>query len=260
MPRRTSYSQGTPNWVDQQTTDQARAKSFYGELFGWQFDDQAAPQDNIYSMASKGDGVVAALAPQSPDMVARGAPPTWNTYLAVDDVDAVAKRVGPAGGNLLMEPFDVMDAGRMAFALDPSGAAVGLWQANQHIGATIVNEPGTLIWNELITENADSALPFYQEVFGLEAEAVDVGMGAYTMLKAGDKGVAGSMAPPMEGVPNHWHVYFAVEDVVKAAETARKLGGEVVSGPNETPIGPMAMLRDPLGGTFSVFAPIEPPA
>ena len=47
-----------------------------------------------------------------------------------------------------MAPFDIMDAGRMAFIMDPSGAAVALWQANQHIGATLVNEPGTVTWNE----------------------------------------------------------------------------------------------------------------
>ena len=78
----------------------------------------------------------------------------WNTYIAVDDVDAAVDKVGSAGGQVLMPAFDIGDAGRMAFVADPTGAAVALWQANQHIGATLVNEPGALIWDELITDNA----------------------------------------------------------------------------------------------------------
>ena len=123
MPDRTSYTEGTPCWVDLQTTDQDGAKAFYGQLLGWQYDDQPMPQGPVYSMALKDGGIVAAIAPQSPEMISRKGPPTWNTYIAVDDVDAAAERVKAAGGQLLMEPFDVMDAGRMAFVIDPSGAA-----------------------------------------------------------------------------------------------------------------------------------------
>ena len=96
---------------------------------------------------------VAAIAPQSPELAAAGAPPMWNTYLAVDSADEAAAKVGPAGGKVAMEPFDVMDAGRMAFVLDPAAPPVALWQAGQHIGATLVNEPGAVIWNELITDD-----------------------------------------------------------------------------------------------------------
>ena len=87
-------------------------------------------------MAMLGGHAVAAIAPQPPEMAAAGAPPMWNTYLAVDSVDDAAAKVEAAGGKVAMAPFDVMDAGRMAFVMDPSGAPVALWQANQHIGAT----------------------------------------------------------------------------------------------------------------------------
>src|SRR5271167_3031060 len=122
MAKRNSYVQGTPNWVDLQTPDQDAAKSFYGELFGWHYDDQPMPQGPVYSMAVKDGGVVAAIAPQPPAMIAAGAPPMWNTYIAVDDVDAATKRAEAAGGSVLMQPFDVMDAGRMSFVADPTGA------------------------------------------------------------------------------------------------------------------------------------------
>ena len=151
MPERTSYAQGTPNWVDLQTTDQDAAKAFYAGLFGWTYDDQPMAEGPVYSMAMLGGHQVAAIAPQPPEMAAAGAPPMWNTYIAVDSVDDAAAKVEAAGGKVAMAPFDVMDAGRMAFVMDPGGAAVALWQANQHIGATLVNEPGAVTWNELIT-------------------------------------------------------------------------------------------------------------
>ncbi|MFD8495505.1 VOC family protein [Amycolatopsis sp. NPDC059657] len=251
MPQRTSYPQGVPSWVDLRTTDQAAAKSFYGELFGWEFDDQKTPDGAVYSMATKNGGVVAAIASQPQ----AGVPPMWNTYLAVDDVDAAAARVEAAGGKLLMPPFDVMDAGRMCFATDPSGAAVGLWQAKEHIGATLVNEPGAVIWNELVTDN-EAALPFYDQVFGSSWAAGDLGGGTeYVALVVGGERIAGTIKPQAPGVPNHWHVYFAVAGALAATERVTALGGTVLNGPFDTPIGPMAQLRDPQGGMFSIFEP-----
>jgi len=260
MPKRTAYAQGTPNWVDLQSSDPEAAKSFYGELFGWQFDDQPMPQGPPYSMAIKDGEPVAAIAPMSPDMVAQKVPPFWNTYIAVDDVDAATAAAKAAGGQVMMEPFDVMVAGRMSVVVDPSGAIVNLWQAGQHIGATLVNEPGALIWNELLTDNGEAAYAFYSDVLGLSTEVSDMGGIPYTLFKAGDDMVAGSMPPPMEGIPNHWHVYFAVEQIHDALEKARQLGGTVINGPMPTPIGPMATVSDPQDEVFSLFEPSEQPS
>jgi uncharacterized protein len=253
MSQRTSYPQGTPNWVDLSTTDPDAAKSFYGQLFGWTYDDLPMPQGPVYSMAAKDDGVVAAIAPQPPDMAAQGLPPTWNTYLAVDDIDEVAARVEPAGGKLLLAPVDVMDAGRMAAVMDPTGAAVGLWQGKEHIGARRVNEPGTMCWNQLLTDNEDAAVTFYQRVLGLTTGTMEVGEAPHTVFRSGAETVAGAAAAP-PGVPNHWHVYFAVEDAPAAAQQATELGGSVLNGPMDISIGTMATLRDPQGGTFGIFA------
>ena len=258
MPARESYAQGTPSWVDLQTTDQAAAKAFYGGVFGWTYDDQPMDAGAVYSIAKIGDGQVAAIAPQSPELKAAGAPPMWNTYLAVDSVDDATAKVGPAGGTVAMEPFDVMDAGRMSFVLDPSGAPVALWQANQHIGASLVNEPGTVTWNELITDSP-AAVPFYEQVLGVTTTTMEMGEDKYTMFQVGGKEVAGSMPPQMAGVPNHWQVYFAVADADAAAAKIKQLGGSVMVEPFDTPIGKMAVVADPQGAVFSLFQ-APPPA
>ena len=187
MPKKTEYAQGTPSWVDLQTTDQNAAKQFYSSLLGWSYDDNPMPGDGgVYSMATLNGETVAAIAPMPPG-APEGMPPMWNTYLAVDSVDAAVDKVGTAGGQVLMPAFDIGDAGRMAFVADPTGAAVGLWQANQHIGATLVNEPGAVIWNELITDKPDSALAFYEAVVGLTTATMEMAPGQnYTLLKAGE--------------------------------------------------------------------------
>ena len=258
MPKRTEYAQGTPDWVDLQTTDQSAAKQFYASLFGWSYDDNPMPQGGVYSMATVNGETVAAIAPMPPG-APEGMPSMWNTYIAVDDVDVAVEKVATAGGQVLMGPVDIGDAGRMAFVADPTGPAVGLWQANRHIGATLVSEPGALIWNELITDNPDSALAFYEAVVGLTHSPMEMAPGQnYTLLKVGGTDVGGCMEPPMPGVPNHWHVYFAVDDADATATKAVEGGGQVMVEPFDIPsVGRSAVLTDPQGAVFSVLKPAQ---
>ncbi len=257
MPMRTEYVQGTPNWVDLQTTDQAAAKRFYASLLGWTFEDMPMPGGGAYSMAKRNGVDVAAVAPMPPG-APEGMPPMWNTYLAVEDVDAVVGKVEPAGGQVLMPAADVGDSGRMAFVADPAGAVVGLWQAGKHIGANLVNETGTLIWNELLTDRPQLALTFYQAIVGMTHSTEEMATDQnYTVLKAGGSEVGGCMEPPMPGLPNHWHVYFAVDDVDAIGAKAAANGGSVVAEPFDIPsVGRIAVLADPQGATFSVMKPV----
>jgi uncharacterized protein len=183
----------------------------------------------------------------------------WNTYIAVDDVDAAVGKVGPAGGQVLMAPLNVGEAGRMAFVADPTGPAVGLWQANRHIGATLFGEPGAPIWIELITDRPELALPFYEAVVGMTHAAVEMGPGQnYTLLKVGGNDVGGCTVPPMPGVPSHWHVYFAVDDAEATAAKAAEAGGQVMVEPFAIPsVGRSAVLTDPQGAVFSVLKPMQ---
>lgn len=256
MPERTSYSHGTPNWVDLQTPEPAAAKEFYTGVFGWDYLDFPMPTGPVYSMATLRGEPVAAISPQPPEMAASGAPPTWNTYLAVDSVDEAAARAAAAGGQVAVGPMDVLDSGRLSFVIDPGGAAIGLWQAGTHIGARIVNEPGTLIWNELITTAPVTA--FYEQVAGLTTETMNMGQGDYTVFKVGDTQIGGTVGPYVPGTPNHWHVYFAVTSADDTAATATKLGGTIVAEPFDSPVGRIAVVRDPQGAVFSIIAPRPP--
>jgi len=253
MPERTEYAEGTPSWIDLATTGPAAAKQFYGDLFGWTFDDMPAGPDMIYTMCSKQGRFVAGLSAQPPEQAQQGVPPMWNTYVTVDDVDSATKRAENAGGTVFMAPFDVMDSGRMAVVGDPAGAVVSMWQARDHIGAQLVNEPGSLCWNELVTPDVERAKAFYGSTFGWTAEPMEAGGMPYTIFNVAGNAAAGATTPPMEGIPPHWAVYFAVDDTDATVAQAKARGATVVTEALDSPAGRMAGLRDPQGAAFWVI-------
>ncbi|MGI9607398.1 MAG: VOC family protein [Acidimicrobiales bacterium] len=257
MPTRESYDHGTPSWVDLMTTDPAGAQAFYGEIFGWDFEDNPTPDGQVYTMASKGGRSAAGMGAQPPEQIEMGIPPMWNTYLTVDDIAAAAGKAEGAGGSVMMPPMEVMEAGSMAVVVDPSGAVVCMWQPGQHIGCEVVNEHGALIWNELLTDNIEAAAPFYNALFGLNTSEVDMGGGMmYTLLECGEAQVAGMMPPPMEGIPNHWSTYFAVDDADATVAKIQELGGSVMGPAFDVPgVGRMAAIQDPQGANFMIMQP-----
>jgi predicted enzyme related to lactoylglutathione lyase len=178
--------------------------------------------------------------------------------VTVSDVDATAAQVAGAGGTVVMDAFDVMDAGRMAVIADPTGAMFNLWTPKQSIGAQLVNEHGALSWNELMSPDVDAAAQFYQQIFGWKANKVGMPGMEYTEFKLGDRSIAGGMKPPMEGMPAVWGIYFATDDTDKTAEIAKSKGATIIQEPTDIPPGRMAVIVDPTGAAFSVMTMNEP--
>jgi predicted enzyme related to lactoylglutathione lyase len=254
MPKFDSYVQGTPSYVELITPDQAAAKEFYGPLFGWEFADVPMGDDGHYVTFAKEGDPVGGIGGQMPGL--EGHPAFWGIYLAVDDVDATTARVEAAGGKVDAGPFDVMEHGRMSAIQDPSGARVNLWQAKGHPGTQRANEPGTPIWNELISPDLATATAFYTDLLGVDWEEQPMDGGpTYTCLIVDGRQVGGAMPPMMEGVPPHWNVYFNVESVDDTVAKVVDLGGSVVAPAFDVPgVGRMAVLADPQGGMFNLMA------
>ncbi len=254
MPEFTEYETGTPCWIDVTSPDLDATIAFYSGLFGWEADRDPRPEAGGYTMFSlKGKHVAAASPPQQEDT-----PPYWTTYLASADVDDTAARVREAGGTVLADPFDVFEAGRMTIAVDPTGAAFGVWQADQHIGAQLANEPGTLSWNECRTPDAAAAEQFYRAVFDYSVTATPMGQDEpYRVLEVGGKGIAGLMQWA-DGPPS-WATTFNVADADGSCARAEELGARVVREPFDIPsIGRYAALEDPVGAGFGVIQ--DPPS
>ena len=255
MPTRDGYAEGIPSWADLGTPDVEGAQAFYNAVFGWAYLEEKT-DSNPYSMALQKELSAAGIgALQDENM-----PTVWSTYFAVDSADATAAKIAAAGGALILDPFDVTDAGRMAIASDPTGAVFGIWEAKNHFGAVIVNEHGALNWNELLTDDLDGAFGFYKEVFGHEIETADLGNGLmYSTINVDDRAVGGAMAKPNEEMPNHWGVYFAVDSAEKAAEAITSNGGTITYGPRKTEgVGTFVGGADPFGAHFSVIQLANP--
>jgi uncharacterized protein len=280
MLERDGYLPGVPCWVDTSPPDPEGAVTFYGGLFGWDFEDAMPPgsADKYFIARLHGRDVAAVGSQPEGGRLIAG----WNTYVWVDSADDAASKVQHAGGRLVTDPFDVVDACRMAVFTDPEGAAFRVWQAKEHKGARIVNEPGSLNFNGLNTRDAKVAKSFYGSVFGWETLGLEGGAMAWTLAGYGEfvkrsdpelpermaqagvpKGfedVVATLIPIADDqpdVPAHWSVTFAVDDADATAERAVQLGGQVVVPPFDAPFVRMTVITDPQGATFiaSKFVP-----
>ncbi len=251
MTEKASYAPGTPSWVDLSTTDPAAAKTFYGGLFGWEAED-AGPVEETggYAMFKLHGRNVAGIGP----LMDPSLPPVWSTYVSTDDAAAAVERAREAGGQVIVEPMQVMEAGTMAFVAHPAGGYVGIWQPGNHIGAELVNEPGALTWNQLHTDDKPGASAFYGSVFGWTTADVG-GMAVFNLVDAPIGGLMDMPPGSPEGVPAYWMTIFAVADADAAVAKAGELGGAVVAPPTDLEgIGRFALLTDPQGVYFGVIA------
>ena len=280
MPERDGYIPGVPCWVDTSQPDPDAAVDFYGGLFGWEFEDMMPPESGAKYLVGRLRGGDVAAVGSIPD----AAPPMalWNTYIWVDSADDTAARARDAGGGVMMEPFDVLTAGRMAVLTDPEGAAFMAWEAKDHKGAGIVNEHGALNFNGLNTRDTDAAKSFYGAVFGWRTLALPGGAEMWTRPGYGDylerdnpglRALIGEFGAPAEfadvvasinpipadqpDTPAHWRVTFGTDDADATAATAAELGGTVIVPPFNAPWVRMTVLADPQGATFiaSKFVP-----
>ena len=258
MVRRSSYRPGTPSWADVASPDPEAARAFYGDLFGWTGEPATEPEAMGYTVFMLADAAVAGLGPTFGDM-----PPLWNTYVTVADVDETLTTTTEAGGQVLMEAMNVLDAGRMAVIADPSGAALSLWQPRSHIGAEVRMERNAMCWAELNTRDPEGAAAFFAKLFGWETHTVETPAGdgstgmRYIQFLMDDLAVGGMIVMdehwPAE-VPPHWMVYFAVDDCDATAARVAELGGQVCVPPTDIPPGRFAVVNDPHGAVFSIIA------
>jgi len=294
VPERDGYIPGVPCWVDASEPDPDSALDFYGGLFGWEFEDVMRPSSegkyfiarheaassSIFDVSGAlRNGDVAGIRP-----IPEAAPPMamWNTYFWVDSADEAASNVRDAGGGIMVEPFDFMDACRMGVFTDREGAAFGVWEAKEHKGARLVNDPGALVFNGLNTRDVDGAKSFYGSVFGWQTGSIGGGAEGWTLpgygnwlerehhpdlrkqmaaagAPAGFEDIVGAIIPipaDQANTPAHWSVTFATDDADATAAKATELGGKVIVPPFDAPWSTatytirITVISDTQGATF----------
>jgi predicted enzyme related to lactoylglutathione lyase len=252
VTRDTVWLGGTPCWVDLSVDDIERAIAFYSGLFGWDIQ-HGPPEAGGYSMCVADGRQVAGIGPK---FGPPGQPSAWTTYLATADADDTADKIKAAGGQVLMGPMDVMDAGRMVIASDTAGAMFGLWQGRKHTGVGLANEPGSLCWNEQMSRDFEGSKAFYAAVFGYDYGDMSSADFRYATFKVDDHEVGGigefPAGTPAE-VPPGWPVYFAVADADATVASAVDHGGIVLRPAWDSPYGRMAAVADDQGAAFSLI-------
>jgi uncharacterized protein len=268
MPDRDGYIAGVPCWVDTNQPDPDAAAEFYGTLFGWESENSMPPDSpGKYFMARiRGRDVAAISSQMEPET------PTWNTYIQVDSADDTVAKVKEAGGTVVSEPYDVFDSGRLAVFADPQGATFSVWQPNQHLGSRVVNEHGTVNFNDLATTDVEGAKAFYGAVFGWGLLGMGGEGGMWTLPGYGDHleelnpgtrerfgemGAPGgfidavaSVRPSDDGAAA-WGVVWGVDDADATAAKAEELDGKVVVAPADAPWVRTSVIADPQGATFT---------
>ncbi|GAA1442683.1 VOC family protein [Leifsonia poae] len=256
MPIIDSFPQGTPIWVDLQSTDQAGAAAFYRQLFEWELP-AASAETGGYSVATMRGVPVTAIGPLPPTMPA-GSRSVWTTYFTVDDIDASAAAATAAGGAVLLPPGELAPGVQLSIVADPAGAVFGLWQKEKD-SPWLREEPGAVDWVELVEGGCESSFDFYENVLGVGTSQMAMGDGVYSLFDVGETSVAGAIEPAAD-IPPHWLVYFNVADLDAAVVRLTELGGTLLNERGSAPgVGRWVTVVDPFGGAFALLEP-EPEA
>jgi predicted enzyme related to lactoylglutathione lyase len=232
------------------------SRAFYSRLFGWEALAPSPEFGGYFIFAREGVETAGAMGSMG-DMTADD---TWKPYFCTLEIETTLRAAQAAGGAVVSGAMAVADLGTQAVLTDPDGAVFGLWQPGTFSGFTVLGEHGTPSWFELHTRDHSRAKEFYGAVFGYEIVMVsDTDDFRYATFRGrGSDEDFGGMADAHswlpEGTPAFWAVYWHVDDVDATAAQAAALGGGVVNGPDATPYGRLATVRDPAGAEFKLRA------
>jgi predicted enzyme related to lactoylglutathione lyase len=109
--------------VELNTTDLGQAKTFYKKLFDWKMQD-IPMQQGSYTMIDVGEGTGGGMMKQPMP----GASSVWLPYVLVDDIKAATQKAKSLGATVMKDVTEVMNMGWLSIIIDPTGAALGLWQ------------------------------------------------------------------------------------------------------------------------------------
>jgi predicted enzyme related to lactoylglutathione lyase len=239
-------------WHDLNTRDPAKARAFYGPLFGWEFRtrEMGTQKHEFLYLGDEGFGCL--IRQDAKDAM----PPHWLRYVQVDDLDAAVTRALRAGGTAPVPRMAITDKDAFSVLLDPLGATFAAYHTSNPLPPEYPKQgPGLFCWEELLTTDPKRMVAFYGEVFGWRHEEMQMPMGTYTILRSGDAAVGGVMEMP-PGVPEgpHWLSYIAAPDVDKTAGEAVRLGAVQHVPPTDIPgIGRFAVLADLEDAPFALY-------
>ena len=238
-------------WYDLVTHDLAGVKRFYGELFGWQF--QEDTENETYTVINHNGRAIGGIVYTEPGTNEPNRS-QWVSYLSVPDVDRAVEQVRDVGGVVHTKPLDLPERGRLAVVRDPQGALIALVRSTS--GDPPDRDPplNEWMWTELWTTDLQAAGEFYHELVGYEFETRELyEETTYHVFQRDGKPRAGALEIKWEGIPPNWLAYVRVEDPAAIAAQVESLGGHVFLEPDDDiRNGDVAIIVDPSGAALTV--------
>jgi len=233
-------------WRELMCRDADDAKRFYGELFGWKMTESDMPGYILIHHDGREIGGVLQMTEDMSDV-----PPSWQGYVAVTDVDAVAAAAKEHGGTVAVEPRDIPQVGRFTVFGDPAGAHLSAMSNEGPVPPGPETPPvGTFCWETLVTNDAAGAKRFYGGVFGWTTVP---GPGGSGEVFASD-GVPIADIQTSAEMPPHWMTYVVVDGLADARTRATKGGGKILAPEIPVPeVGTIALIADPIGAHLGLF-------
>jgi predicted enzyme related to lactoylglutathione lyase len=232
-------------WYDLISEEPDAAETFYAGVFGWTFEDSTTADYRLIRNGEATIGGITSTDDRDPDFTES----RWLATVSVEDVDTAVGQVESAGGEVLVQPVDVRNRGRLAAVQDPAGAELVLLRSeggDPRDGRP--RPPGSFLWTDLWTEDVTGARNFYRSVLGYDTRTHKVGRDhRFEILARDGHPRAGVIVVDLEGIESNWLPYVRVENVSRTLERARKGGGYVL-----LERGDLAVVVDPTGAAIGV--------
>lgn len=239
-----TYYPGKFIWHDLLTSDVATARTFYGRLLNWTFE-----QRDRYTIIKLDDKRIGGIIDIQPKSLERPAA-RWIASLSVPDVDQATSVVLANGGKIHQGPEQIGDRGWTALVSDPQGAQFALIRTKNGDPNDGPVEAGSWLWHELWTNKQGDSANFYKELAGYSTiEKLD----SYWILKTGKKWRAGIRNLFNQALEQRWVPVIKVNDVKAISTLAKQLGGKVlIESENPDFVDQVALLADPSGALFMI--------
>lgn len=245
-------------WHDLLTHTPEASRKFYGELFGWTFEnpglDLGFGPPGSYQLIRHNGKLIGGLFDTN-IFAERDNVSQWITVVSVDDIDAAAAAAKDQGGEVLTSPTALASRGTIAVLKDSTGALMAILESSGGDPADAEPELNSFLWDELWTTDVAGASRFYEAVAGYvpEDRAFGDAGGTYHLLKSGDKLRAGILSNPFGDVPPVWVNYLRVADPAAITARVAQLGGEVLIAAQARAIGGhAAMIAGPSGAGIAL--------
>jgi len=241
-------------WHDLVTDDVATARRFYGDLFGWTFE-ETTRQDHPYVLARLGSDYVGGLVQITDETPARPES-QWLSYLSVADVDQAVDQAGKAGGRTIVAPLTLEGIARVAVIEDSEKVPLGLARSfGGDVEPAAPPPAGHFFWMEYLARDADAALAFYRPLGGYDASVSAERDGLRYYVLKNTRSRAGLFAIPanQRDIPPTWLPYVRVDDPAAMAARVTQLGGRVLLSPRaDARNGTLAIVADPSGAPLAL--------